>query len=544
MESSSEKSAIDEILTHLRNIDKRVSKIEENLALYSEPGEAAEKGVPSKEDQKQGESSLEERIGQVWFPRLGILGFVVGFLFFITLPLEGLPLVLPIIIGYLVSMALFGAAKIWKETFSSLSGYMISAGILLVYLTTMRLHFFAAERTINSFPVVILLLVIITISTLYVSVKRKSINFASLGITLGYATAIIIDNSYLIFILSALLAVVIVSLKLKYEWNGLLFYGMFLTYLAHLSWFSNNPLVGNTLETLAEPEINMLFILLYTIIFSSAYIISGKDKEEDLVSATASMFNCGFGYGLILLISLLTTPANFSVYHFISTVVFLAIAIVFWVKNENKYSTFFYAIFGYTALSVTIIGQFEPADYFIWLSWQSLLVVSTAIWFRSKIIIVANFIIYAMIFLAYLIAVKSSGAINLSFGLVALISARILNWQKDRLELTTEQMRNAYLLSALFIIPYSFYEMFPAGYVSLTWIALAIIYYMLSIMLNNIKYRWMALATYILTVIYVFIHALTGTDTTMTIVSFVVLGASLIFVSISYARKKVRTKAE
>ena len=149
-----------------------------------------------------------------------------------------------------------------------------------------------------------------------------------------------------------------------------------------------------------------------------------------------------------------------------------------------------------------------------------------------------------MIFLAYLIAVESSGAISLSFGLVALISARILNWQKDRLELTTEQMRNAYLLSALFIIPYSFYEMFPAGYVSLTWIAIAIIYYMLSILLNNKKYRWMALATYILTVIYVFVLAITGTDTTMTIVSFVVLGVSLIFVSVSYARKKVSTREE
>ena len=143
-----------------------------------------------------------------------------------------------------------------------------------------------------------------------------------------------------------------------------------------------------------------------------------------------------------------------------------------------------------------------------------------------------------MIFFAYLFVEQSSGGISLSFGLVALISARILNWQKDRLELTTEQMRNAYLLSALFIIPYSFYQMFPAGFVSLTWIALAIIYYMLSIMLNNKKYRWMALATYILTVIYVFILGFAGTDTTMTIISFVVLGATLIFVSISYARKK------
>jgi hypothetical protein len=169
-------------------------------------------------------------------------------------------------------------------------------------------------------------------------------------------------------------------------------------------------------------------------------------------------------------------------------------------------------MFGYVALSIAIIGQFEKPDYFIWLCWQSLFVVSTAVWFRSKFIIVANFIIYLMMFFGYLIVAESAGGISLSFGIVALISARILNWKKDQLELKTEQMRNAYLLSALFIIPYALYQMFPAGYVSLSWIAIAIIYYFLSIILKNVKYR--------------------------------VLGISLIIVSLVYTRKKGRKKAE
>ncbi|MFC2102879.1 hypothetical protein ACFLSS_00455 [Bacteroidota bacterium] len=544
MESSSEKSAIDEILSHLRNIDKRVSKIEENLDIYSELEEVEKQDVPDKEDSEQREKRLEERIGQVWFPRLGILGFAIGFVFFITLPLEGLPVFLPALIGYLIAAGLFSAAKFWDVTFSHLSGYLISAGFVLLFLASMRLYFFSPEKTIDSFPVIIALLMIVTIVTLLTSVRRKSINFASLGITLGSATAIIIDSPYLIFIISVALAVTIVFLKLKFEWNGLLFYGMFITYFTHLAWFINNPFIGHSIETQANPQLNLLFILLYAIIFSAAYLFSDKKEDEDLISAGGSMFNCGMGYGLFLLISFLKLPELFFAYHIAAAVMFLAIAITYWVKWENKYSTFFYAIFGYIALSVAIIAKFEQSDYFIWMSWQSLLVVSTAVWFRSKFIIVANFIIYLMIFFAYLFVEQSSGGISLSFGLVALISARILNWQKDRLELTTEQMRNAYLLSALFIIPYSFYQMFPAGFVSLTWIALAIIYYMLSIMLNNKKYRWMALATYILTVIYVFILGFAGTDTTMTIISFVVLGATLIFVSISYARKKVKTKSE
>jgi uncharacterized membrane protein len=86
--------------------------------------------------------------------------------------------------------------------------------------------------------------------------------------------------------------------------------------------------------------------------------------------------------------------------------------------------------------------------------------------------------------------------------------------------------------------------MFPAGYVSLSWIAIAIIYYFLSIILKNVKYRWMALATYFLTVAYVFIFGITSAETSLKIISFLVLGISLIIVSLVYTRKKGRKKAE
>ena len=292
------------------------------------------------------------------------------------------------------------------------------------------------------------------------------------------------------------------------------------------------------------PNKNLFFILIYLVIFSFPYILTRKDEQDNYVSASVAMFNSCGGFGLFVLITLLISPSAFSFYHLIASLVLISIAVIYWVKLNNKYSTFFYAMLGYVALSIAIIGQFEKPDYFIWLCWQSLFVVSTAVWFRSKFIIVANFLIFLMMFFAYLIVAETTGGISLSFGIVALISARILNWKKDQLELKTEQMRNAYLLSALLIIPYALYQMFPAGYVSLSWIAIAIIYYLLSLLLKNVKYRWMALATYFLTVVYVFIFGITSAETLLKIMSFVVLGVSLIIVSLVYTRKKVSEKTE
>ena len=543
MDSSSDNSALNEILNYLKNIDDRVSKIEENLHIQSSVVESTEPVIKeSQTETKKSDEGLEERIGQFWFPKIGIVVLIVGFAFFLTLPLKDLPAILPALMGYCLAAVLFGLAKFWKQTFLELSGYLISGGFVLLYLTTMRLYYFSGEKVIDSFPLIIILLLTVTAITLITAVRRNSINFASLGITFGFTTAVLSDYSYIIFSLISVLSIVVILFHLKYEWNFLLFYGIFLAYFTHLIWFMNNPFLGHSLITVSEPESNIFFILIYTLIFSFSYLLSRKDEQDNYVSASAAMFNSSGGFGLFILITLLISPSAFSFYLYIAALVLISIAVIYWVKINNKYSTFFYAIFGYAALSVAIIGQFEKPDYFIWLCWQSLFVVSTAVWFRSKFIIVANFLIFLMMFFGYLIVAETAGGISLSFGLVALISARILNWKKDQLELTTEQMRNAYLLSAFFIIPYALYQMFPAGYVSLSWIAIAIIYYVLSIILKNVKYRWMALATYFLTVVYVFIFGITSSETSLKIISFLVLGASLIIVSLVYTRKKGKEK--
>jgi hypothetical protein len=137
----------------------------------------------------------------------------------------------------------------------------------------------------------------------------------------------------------------------------------------------------------------------------------------------------------------------------------------------------------------------------------------------------------------------TTGGISLSFGIVSLLSARILNWKRDRLELTTEQMRNAYLLTALLIIPYSLYHLFPSGLVAIAWIVVAILYYVLSVLLKSIKYRWMSLATFMLTVLYVFVIGITSSETSYKILSFLVLGAALVILSVIYARNKGRSSS-
>ena len=543
MESTTDNSALQEILEHLKKLDGRISKIESKLSgeEFDYETEVIMEEAEKIDNTERGEE-LEFQIGQFWAAKVGIWVLIIGFASLLTLPFEGLPAVLPALSGFILSFIMLGLSRYKKESFEHLSGYLVGGGLVVLYIAVMRLDYFGIEKAIGSLPIIIALLLIVSAITIRTGIKRNSFNIAGVGITLGYLTAVLGAAPYFIFTLIALLAVILVYLNLKYEWNFLLFYGMFLAYLTHLIWFINNPFIGNTIETLKDPQINFIFLLLYILIFSFANLLDKKDKEEDIVSSGITILNCGAGYGLLFLETVITTPSAFSLYHLIASLVFLGIAISFWTKRKSIYSTFFFAMLGYSALSVAIIGQFAKPDFIIWLCWQSLLVVSTAVWFRSKFIILANFVIFLLIFLAYLLVGETIGSVSVSFGIVALLSARVLNWQKDRLELKTEQMRNAYLLSALLIIPYSMYEMIPSGLVSLSWIGVAIVYYVLSLLLNNKKYRWMALATFMLTVIYVFVLGITSAETSLKIISFLVLGAVLIIVSLLYSRNRLKSK--
>lgn len=543
MNSDSKDHSNEEIFSYLKSLDERISKIEQKLQI-SVNYEAKEL-LDVKVDEtiielssEEKEERLEFQIGQFWLAKLGILIFFIGVAFLMSFPFKHIPVIVDIIFGYAFSVIVYYISKHWRETYSHLSDYLLGGGLFLFYFTTLRMYFFGNGILISETPVEVILLSITVAIILYISIKRKSNYLILLGLVLGYTTALVSDNPYSIFGFLTLLTLLSVYFKLKYNWQSFLFIGILLTYFTHLLWFMNNPVLGHTLQAVTGPSINLLFLLVYSIIFAAGTKLRKDPYPEDIPVVFSTILNAGGCYSLFFLISYVFNDSSASLYHLLASITFLSIAIVFWQKEQSKFSTFIYAMLGYFALTVAIIYEVKSPGFYILLCWQSLIVLSTAIWFRSKYIVLANFVIYILIFLTYLISEGKISSTSLSFGIVALLSARILNWKKDRLELTTEQMRNAYLLTALFIIPYALYHAMPAGWASVSWIFVAIIYYFLSVLLKSKKYRWMALATLGLTVGYVFIIGITNEDFTYKIISFLVLGFVMLIISILYSRKK------
>jgi hypothetical protein len=188
------------------------------------------------------------------------------------------------------------------------------------------------------------------------------------------------------------------------------------------------------------------------------------------------------------------------------------------------------------ALSIAIYGYAAIPDSFLWLSLQSLLVVSIALWFRSKLLVVVNSIIYIGILIGYFAASPSSHAVNFGFALVALSSARVMNWQKRRLTLRTDMLRNVYLFIAFVLIFYALHQAVPSQYVTLSWTMTAVGYFLLSYLLKSAKYRLMAISAMLVTVVYLFLIDLASLDPRFRVAAFMFLGLMAVMISLYYTR--------
>jgi len=523
---------------YLKSLEDRLARIEAHLGLTPLPGQEETEGQMVEPTAEAREEALELQIGQNWFAKVGIVVLALGIAFLLTLPYHGIPPFLPSLFGYIIVGGIVLLSRLLRRSFEQVSRYLLGGAMLLFYFSTIRLAYFAPEPAITDATVELVLLVVAVAINIAVAFHRGSPYLMSISLSMGYLTALLGGQPAYVFTLITGLTLTVAYAHLRHAWIGVMAYGTVMAYLTHALWAMNTPIFGNTLQVVSEPEGNLAFLLLYALILALGTLLRSRERPESATLGLSSFLNSGGSFGLLLLLSVGVYEEHIAVWHGVASVLFLALAIAFWVRERSLYSTFIYALAGYTSLSVSIIDSFPLPDSLVWLCWQSILVLATAVWFRSRFIVLANFAIYVIVFLAYLVTAETVSTLSLSFGMVALLSARILNWQKDRLELKTEMMRNAYLASALFFIPYTLYHSLPPGYVTLSWLMVALLYYIASRSLKNRKYRWMALATTVMAVLHLFIVDLVGLDPVFRIISFVVLGTALLVISMMYSRRK------
>lgn len=488
------------------------------------------------------EGELEHEIGEFWLARVGVLALSVGLAFLTAFPFPGLPAIASCLIGYAAAALFFFGSHRWRQTLPDTARILFAGALFLGYFATLRLHFFSARPVVTSAWVGIGALVALLAAELHLTVRRRSEGMTALVFVLGLATAVMADGDGLQLPLMTVLALGATALAWRFGWPWFGLGATAATYFLHLDWLLSHPILGHTWRGVAESHGNLLALAACSVAFAALGCRPGATSDHVAVRVFRALV-IGGGVMLVALINAqLFHRAEMPWPELLAAAGLLLAAIVYWRNHQSVYATSLYSCVSNLLITVAIFRLFPAPGCYNWLAWQSLLVAVTAVWFRSKIIVVANVVIFAGIYVAYMALGPKSGPVNLSFAAVALLTARVLNWQKDRLALRTELMRNLYLGAASVFIPYGLYHTVPAGWVSVSWLAAAGLYFGASAVLHSKKYRWMGIGTIWATIAYVFIVDLARLDAAYRIMSFLVLGVVLLAMSIGYARRRRRER--
>ena len=532
---------LQDILNDLERVKIRLERIEQNITQARIP-ETVYETIESDEEKDldiklpfQSEGSIEFRFGEYGMAWLGNIVLLFGLSFLVQYLHNSFGSVISAVVGFLSVGLIYTFSHLTRNSYSILSNLLRYNGHLLLYYFTARLHFFQSEPLISkTWGIAFTSLVLVYLFT--ASFRNKSKVLAVISMLLILVTGIISNSKEILAFSSVIVTGISLFLYYRLGWTRQIFVFITLSYIAHLTWLLNNPFMGNNAEFIASPGMGYFFLIATGFIFSLLALIPIKDQKSNEMIIASVIWN-GLGFTLLLVITVITYFSQDYVPIFL---VIAGFCIVYsWLLqsfSDLKITASIYALYGFLALSVSFFGIFGLPKAYMYFSLESLLVVSMALWFRSRFIVIMNSILFAVLIIVYLSNSISLNGTNFSFMMVAFITARIINWKKERLNIKAENIRNLYLVSGLAMTLIAFYKAFPESFITLSWMVAAILFFILSILIKNIKYRWLAIATMIATGARLIFFDMSNIEIGYRVLVFLMLAVISIVVSILYTK--------
>ncbi len=523
-------------------LENRISAIEKRLEKNKIPLITEKSQIKSPEEvdfslpDSLKKSALEANIGMyglAWFGNIVLL--FAGIFLHLFIQSKGQSLLAACVGSVFALTMIFLAKKIQKNLIYLSKIFTLFAKLFLFYVTV-ELHFFTNNPFITNKYFSLFLLSLFVIYQIYKSVKKESEENALLGLFYIIIIGVLSNKTHILLPLLTLTAAGSIYFLFRFGWTKILIYSIILSYSGFILWAAGNPIMNHPAAGVIKNQFSEFYLSATAGIFSLVFFAKQKELLKKNVILSSLIFN-GLGFSvLIILWSLLFFKDNFQIIFASISVFCILYSIILKKYSQWHYSSALYAVYGFVAMSVSFYGIFKIPMVFLTLTIQSLLVLSMSLWFKSKIIVVLNTVLFIVLCIAYFGYNEHISVINFSFPIVAGISARIINRYKERLTLETQFIRNIYLFVLFFSFLYALYKGLTA-YVTISWSIAALIYFVLSIILKNVKYRYMAIGTLGTASVYLFFVDLDNINVIYRIAAFLVLAFISIGISVYYVKK-------
>lgn len=533
----------DDLLNRFMQLEKRVMELE--TLIQSKPVSDYEDEVPELKNPIKSihlGNVFESKVGEIGLAWIGNIVLLFGIIFLVQFIREVSNPLISFAFAYTAVIGVFLISRYIKTSYTYMSSIFNFNGHLLLAFFTLRLHFFNNEVFVSNNSLGLILFLVVIGFQVFMAIKNKSRSVSFVALLFLSIGAIATNEVHIMLPLSVIIALLSIYLTINTSWTKLLFLGIFLAYLVNIIWFLNNPFVNEKLEIIQSHDYGYFYFFLIALIFSSIALFKETELFTKPIVISAFVLN-GLSFS-VLLFALINSffATNYVLLLGAVSVFCLLYAIALQIKTDYRTTSALYALYGFVTLSIAFFGIYGyPRTYFL-LAIQSLLVVSFAIWSRSKFIVFMNSILFILLLIFYHSTSPHLNGVNISFTLAALVSARILNWKKERLTIKTDFLRNLYLITAFIMMLITIYHLVPASFITVTWASVGIIYFLISWLLHNVKYRYMALGTIIVAVVYLFIVDLATIELVFRVLALMLIAAVSIGISIYYSKIKGKTK--
>lgn len=540
---------LNDILLRLNSLEERIVALESNQVRIRHSNIARGRAVEDedKNDVTLGISSgslLESNLGEYGLAWLGnvVLFFAIAFIcqYFNN---TGKPIV-SIIIGGISVISVFAFSHFSRKNYTYLS-YMFSLfGFILLFYLVLRLHFYNDKPIITSELIATLSMLVVVGFQLFRAFTKQSQVLATLAFTLALITAFVSSQTHTFFLISVATSGLVLYLFWNRNWWKSLIFILFLTHFVYLIW-----ILKNHVTLFKSPEdLTYYYVFIYLSATTAIYSFVVFRKQNEKYPEYFTLFtilSAGIAYSILLLILVFMNISREHISIFSSISIYCIIfSIILKFYSPWRYAPALYALFGFVGLSIAVYTIYQFPASFLLLVYQSFLVLILALWYRSHIITLINTFLLLLLVLVYYKLSGTLQIVNFSIPFVAFLSARIINWQKERLNIKTDFIRNLYLFILFFSLLYATAKGLPSQYITISWLLISGVYFGLSIILKNIKYRWLAMANLLVSAIYLFLVDFSKMDIVFRILAFLVFAVVSIAISSYYVRKLKKKEDE
>jgi hypothetical protein len=545
----SRKNDLQEILKRLNSLENRITLLESKKTVPEQPGPISGEGHTTVDSEFMNvdfsfSAPIENKLGEFGLAWLGniVLFFAIAFLweYFNN---AGKPLIATGV-GIISAVIVFAVSQYFRKSYTFLSYTFGLFGFIILYYILLRLHYFNASPLITNQAFATALLLIVVAVQLFYALKRKMKVLAGMAFTMAMFTAFVCYQTHAFFLISIVTSGLALYSFWQYNWWKNLIYVLFISLFIYLIWLLKNPV--SLVKTPQDLTYHYTFIYL-SVITAMYSLVAFRKPNQDLPenSILGIILFAGFTYSVLLLVLVLMHFPHAFVSFFLAISVYcIAYSVILKFYSPWKYTPALYALFGFVAISVAVFGTYHFPDSFLLLIIQSFLVLTLALWYRSHIITLMNTFLLVILALYYYNTSGTLQSVNFAIPVVALLSARIINWQKKRLNIKTDFIRNIYLITLFFSLLYATYKGIPGQYVTVSWLLIAGIYFGLSIVLKNFKYRWMAMANILASAFHLVLADLAKIEIVYRILAFLVFAIISIFISTYYVKRLKNKEAD